>query len=109
MSQHPSLRSSKGRKRHRSILKRFERLKHMKEKGDWEEDKTSIYGLPKIKIVKFKVKKEKAEEEAVAAEGVAAEATEATAKATPEAKDAKDKAAPKKEEKGKGAGKKEAK
>lgn len=70
MTQHPSLRSGSKNKQHRSVLKRFERLKHMKEKGEWEDD-MSILGLPKIKIVKFKIKKEKAAvaEEAVAAAG----------------------------------------
>lgn len=77
MTQHPSLRSSGKSKQHRSVLKRFERLKHLKEKGEWEEG-TSIFGLPKIKILKFKIKKEKAApEEAVAAAG--AEGAEAAA------------------------------
>ena len=66
MSQHPSLSSSQKHKRHRSILKRYERLKHMKEKGTWGEGKGSIFGLPKIKMLKFKVKKEKVVEGAAA-------------------------------------------
>lgn len=64
MSQHPSLRSSGKDKAHRSVLKRYERVKLLKEKEKWE-DKDSVYGLPKVKIIKYKVKKEKA----VAAEG----------------------------------------
>ncbi len=79
MTQHPSLRSGSKQKKHRSVLKRFERLKHLKEKGEWEEEK-SIFGLPKIKILKFKIKKEKAaaEEGAVeaGAEGAAAPGAE---------------------------------
>ncbi|MEE8359657.1 MAG: small basic protein [Candidatus Omnitrophota bacterium] len=68
MTQHPSLRSSEKSKQHRSVLKRFERLRHLIEKGEWEEGK-SIFGLPKIKIIKFKIKKEKAAPEEAAAEG----------------------------------------
>lgn len=68
MSQHPSLSSGKKKKRHRSVLKRYERLKHMKEKDMWDEGAGSIFGLPKIKVVKFRVKKEKVAEE-VPAEG----------------------------------------
>jgi len=61
MSQHPSLSSSTKSKRHRSVLKRFERLRILKDKDKWEDD-DSIFGLPKIKIVKVKVKKGKAAE-----------------------------------------------
>jgi hypothetical protein len=59
----------------------------MIEKGEWEDGK-SIFGLPKIKMLKFKIKKEKAApEEAVegavaeaGAEGAAAADAKATAK-----------------------------
>lgn len=64
MSQHPSLRSSGKDKAHRSVLKRYERVKLLKEKEKWT-DEESVYGLPKVKIIKYKVKKEKA----VTAEG----------------------------------------
>jgi len=70
MSQHPSLRSSGKDKAHRSVLKRYERVKMLKEKEKWS-DEESVYGLPKVKIVKFKIKKEKAVA-AEGAEGVAA-------------------------------------
>ena len=56
MTQHPSLRSGSRQRQHRSVLKRFERLKHLIEKGEWEEGK-SIFGLPKIKLIRFKIKK----------------------------------------------------
>lgn len=59
MSQHPSLVGSQKGKRHRSVLKRHEKLKYLMEKNKWEE-KDSIYRLPKVKSIKFKVKKEKA-------------------------------------------------
>ena len=69
MSQHPSLKSSDRLKQHRSVLKRYERLRILKEKGEWADD-DSVYGLPKLKIVRFKIKKEKAE--AAAEEGAVA-------------------------------------
>lgn len=101
MSQHSSLSSGKRKKRHRSVLKRFERLKHMKEKDEWEEGKASIFGLPKIKVVKFRVKKEKVAEE-VPAEGAEVQAGaegEAAAKATAGAQEGKGKVAEKVKEK----------
>ena len=64
MSQHPSLRSSDKGKQHRSVLKRYEKLKILKDKEKWDE-KDSVFGLAKVKVIKFKIKKEKA----VAAEG----------------------------------------
>lgn len=71
MSQHPSLQSSDKDKKHRSVLKRYERIKILKEKEKWKADE-SVFGLQKVKIVKFKIKKEKA---------AAAEGTEAGADA----------------------------
>ncbi|MFA5165361.1 MAG: small basic protein [Candidatus Omnitrophota bacterium] len=69
MSIHPSLRPSKGRG-HRSVFKRFERIKMLADKDKWNE-KDSVFGLPKVKSLKIKVKKEKSEAKA-AAEGAAA-------------------------------------
>ena len=60
MSQHSSLKSSKGRKKHRTVLKRYERFFTLKEKGVLK-DGDSVFGMPKLKIIKVKVKKEKAE------------------------------------------------
>ena len=94
MAQHPSLRSKQKNKQHRSVLKRYERVKELKEKEKWA-DGDSVYSLPKLKIVKFKIKKEKAEP---AAEAAAAGAPGGAQAAAPEAKPAT-KAAPKKEEK----------
>lgn len=92
MSQHPSLSSGKRKKRHRSVLKRYERLKHMKEKDMWDEEQGSIFGLPKIKVVRFRVKKEKAAEE-VPAEGaeVGAEGGAPAKEAGAEAQEGKEK------------------
>lgn len=69
MSIHPSLRPSKGRG-HRSVFKRFERIKMLADKDKWKEE-DSVFGLPKVKSLKIKVKKEKSEAK-VAAEGAAA-------------------------------------
>ncbi|MDP8230128.1 MAG: small basic protein [Candidatus Gorgyraea atricola] len=92
MSQHPSLKTSKAGKRHRTVLKRFEKFFALKEKGIIK-DEDSIFGLPKLKIVRTKIKKEKAEEKPeegqVAAEG-AVPAPGAGAKKEPEAKGKKE-------------------
>lgn len=75
MSIHPSLKSSEKSKKQKSVLKRAERIKVMLEKGTWKEG-NSVYGLPKIKILKIKMKKEKTaaktETAAVAAGAIAA-------------------------------------
>jgi len=90
MSQHPSLRSKSKDAAHRSVLKRYERLKSLKEKEKWDEEK-SVFGLPKVKVMKFKVKKEKpVEAEAAETQAVRAEGQDAAAKdaGKPEKKDA---------------------
>lgn len=95
MAQHPSLKSGRKRKRHRSVLKRFERIKTLKEKNKWE-DGNSVFGLAKVKMIRIKLKKEKAAvaegEVAPAAQAPSAEGTGPAAPA-PEKK----KEAPKKE------------
>ena len=88
MSLHPSLKISKAGKKHRTVLKRYERLTALKEKGLLKDD-DSVFGMPKLKIIKIKVKKEKAEEkpkdgEVTAAAPLAAPAAPA-AKAAPKA------------------------
>jgi len=85
MSQHPSLRSSDKDKAHRSVLKRYERIKILKDKEKWKVE-NSVFGLPKVKVVKFKIKKEKAvPAETAAAEGAVPTAPGA-AEAAPQAK-----------------------
>jgi len=59
MSIHSSLRNNAKGKKHRSVLKRYERLKVLKGKSLWDEGK-SVLGIPKVKMQKLKVKKEKA-------------------------------------------------
>ena len=80
MSVHPSLGSKGKGKRTRSVLKRYERLKELKEKEKWQP-KNSIFGLPKVKTMRRKLKKTKKAAEAEEAE-VATEAApnQATAK-----------------------------
>jgi small basic protein (TIGR04137 family) len=92
MSQHPSLRSSDKNKAHRSVLKRYERIKSLKEKEKWTVE-DSVYGLPKVKILRFKIKKEKAVA-AEGAEGAAGVAAPAAGVAAPAAAGAKGAAKP---------------
>ena len=86
MSQHPSLKTSKAGKKHRTVLKRYERFFALREKG-MLKDGNSVFGMPKLKIVRVKVKKEKAEEKPEEVQAAAEAAPEATAKteATPKA------------------------
>ena len=88
MSQHPSLRMSDKDKMQKSVLKRHERIKQLKEKEKWK-DEDSVYGLPKVKVTRFKIKKEKAVAVVEGAEGAAAvPGTAAPAAAGAPAKDA---------------------
>ncbi|MGR3292921.1 MAG: small basic protein [Candidatus Scalindua sp.] len=41
--------------RQRNVLTRPERIKHLTDEGLWDEKK-SVYGLPKVKILKIKKK-----------------------------------------------------
>lgn len=96
MSQHPSLHSSDKNKQHRSVLKRYERLKMLKDKDKWKEGDT-VFGLAKVRILRFKIKKEKAAAaDATAEAGAAAPGAEAApaAGAAPAAKGAAAKGAP---------------
>ncbi len=84
MSIHSSLRVSSAGKKHRSVLKRYERLKMLKDKSLWSEEKSAL-GIPKVKMQRIKVKKEKTTAEgtatAVAAAPAGAKAAAAPAKA----------------------------
>ena len=79
MSQHPSLRSASKSKQHRSVLKRFERIKLLKDKEEWAEEEDSVFGLPKVKTLKLKASKGKAAEEKAAEAGVEGTAPEESA------------------------------
>jgi len=80
MSLHPSLKTSKAGKKHRSVLKRFEKFFTLKEKGILKDD-SSVFSMPKLKIVRTKVKKEKAEEKPEEAQAAAPEAQAAAPEA----------------------------
>ena len=86
MSIHSSLRSGGKGKKHRSVLKRYERLKILGEKKLWSHEK-SVLGIPKVKMQKLKVRKEKATAETAAADGAVA-GKPADAAAAPAAKGA---------------------
>ncbi|GAF74272.1 unnamed protein product [marine sediment metagenome] len=77
MSIHKSLKSKGKLKRHRSVLTRTERLDALKNEERWQ-DGDSIYGLPKVRVIRAKRKKAKKEEEvdeaALVGEGIAGEA-----------------------------------
>ena len=94
MSQHSSLKVSSKLKKHRSVLKRFERIRILLKQGSWNESADSVYGLPKVKSIKIRVKKEKAPEtaETATAEAKAPSAAQAGAQgvsAKPQAAGAK--------------------
>ena len=78
MSIHSSLRAS-GSNKHRSVLKRYERLKVLRDKNLWSDEKSPL-GIPKVKMQRLKVKKEKAAAPDAAA-GAAAPAAGAAAPA----------------------------
>ena len=75
MSIHPTLRGVDTLKGERSVLTRQERLASLKKAGKFEEEKRSVYGLPKVRT-KFKVagakKKAAAKEAAPGAPGAVA-------------------------------------
>jgi len=97
MSLHPSLKSSRVGKKLRSVLKRYERFFALKDKGLLKDD-ASVFGLPKLKIVRAKVKKEKAAEKPEEAQAPA-EAAPAAAPSSKEAAPKADKKVEKKAEK----------
>ena len=84
MSLHPSLKTSKAGKKHRTVLKRYERLTALKEKGILKED-DSVFGMPKLKIIKIKVKKEVKEEKPKEGEAAVTTAAPVAAAAAPKA------------------------
>ena len=59
MSQHPSLRMDLAGEKHRNVLKRYERIKKLKDAEKWDEENSSAYGLPKVKSQKIKAKSSK--------------------------------------------------
>ena len=84
MSIHSSLRAIGKGKKHRSVLKRYERLKVLKDQNLWSEER-SVLGIPKVKQQKLKVKKEKAAAPEAAAPGAATEKPAAETAPAPKA------------------------
>ena len=62
MSIHRSLKSNT-KDKHRTVRKRWERIRSLILQQKFDRGKDSVYGLPKEKIIKFKIKKEKKEED----------------------------------------------
>jgi len=50
MSKHNSLKASGSAGGKKSVMKRFERIKALRERGQWEEGRSPI-GLPKTKVI----------------------------------------------------------
>jgi len=59
MSMHRSLKTHPFENRHRSVRKRYERLRSLKLQHKWDEEHNKIFALPKEKRLKHKEKKEK--------------------------------------------------
>lgn len=72
MSIDKSLKTSGKLARPRNVLTRIERIKRLKEDGKWNPS-ISVFGIPKVKVMKAKQKGKSAEKkaEAVAVKGVA--------------------------------------
>lgn len=95
MAQHPSLKSKEKGKQHRSVLKRYERVKALEEKEKWTKG-DSVFGLLKLKLIKFKLKKEKTAAKAEEGAEGAEVAPAAAEQAKDQGKDVKDKGSPEK-------------
>lgn len=58
MTIHSSLSKGSASAHHRTVIKRYEKIQKLQEKKLWDETK-SVFGLPKIKMIKIKAKKDK--------------------------------------------------
>jgi small basic protein (TIGR04137 family) len=85
MSIHPSLGAAVKGKQQKSVLKRTERIKHMMNRGLWNDD-SKVFGMPKIKALRIKIKKEKVEKAAEAGAAPAGAASPVAAKPAEKAK-----------------------
>ena len=71
MSIDRSLKIKSALSRHRNVLSRAERIEILKDKEEWEEEKNSVFGLPKVAHRKSHAGRKSAKPEAEAeAEGV---------------------------------------
>jgi small basic protein (TIGR04137 family) len=85
MGIHSSFKGATKHARHRSVLKRAERVKKLQKEEKWSKGE-SVLGLPKVKSMKIKIRKEKTAKKEGAVEG--AEGTgKAGTSGTPETKE----------------------
>lgn len=85
MSIDKSLKITNSLVRQRNVLSRAERIAALRDKNAWDEEKNSLYGLPKVRVFRakrrIKTEEKKAEVE-VGAEVAAPEEEEKTAAQT---------------------------
>ena len=80
MSVDKSLKIANSLARQRNVLTRPERIAALRDKGEWDEEENSIFGMPKVRVMRAKRRakatEKKAEDDAAVAEdGAAAEPT----------------------------------
>jgi len=86
MSLHASLKASGQGKRHRNVLKKYERVEMLQDQKKWSEGE-SVLGIPKVRSIKLRKKKAaKTPEEAAASAAGAEGAPDAAAPAKDQAK-----------------------
>lgn len=78
MSLDRSLKMKDALSRHRNVLKREERLEILTDEERWEDEKDSVFGLPKVAHRKLAAGKKSKKKEEEAAEAGAAEGDAAT-------------------------------
>jgi small basic protein (TIGR04137 family) len=79
MSVDRSLKSRSALSRHRNVLTRAERLEILNDEGRWEEQKDSVFGLPKVAHRKSITSKKTSKKDEAATEAEATPATETSA------------------------------
>jgi small basic protein (TIGR04137 family) len=72
MSVDRSLKSRSALSRHRNVLTRAERLDILNDEGRWDEQKDSVFGLPKVAHRKSIASKKTSKKDEAAKEGEAA-------------------------------------
>jgi small basic protein (TIGR04137 family) len=79
MSVDRSLKSRSALSRHRNVLTRAERLEVLNDEGRWDEQKDSIFGLPKVAHRKSITSKQTSKKDEAAKEGETAATPEVSA------------------------------
>lgn len=59
MTMDRSLKVQAGAIKARNVLKRAERIARLKELDKWDEENSSVVGMPKVRVVKVSLKKKK--------------------------------------------------